>query len=336
MSIMECDSTRRNMMVRRPDTIGQVCRLSGFVGVTLAVLVGCDPGPAANRETPTQVAVISGEKQSVEAQQPELSGAGDRIATETSALVGAEAGQERDDNVLKMTFVWCPPGTFTMGSPATELGASGSHNDEERQVAVTLTSGFWLGRTEVTQAQWRSLMGTTPWKGREAVIEGDDYAATCITWDEAEAFCKTMSDKDGKAYRLPSEAEWEYACRAGTTSPFSFGADEALVGQHAWYRQNTLDVGQIFAHEVGQKKANPWGLVDMHGNVWEWCEDVFAERLPGGTDPVVTGSGSKRVRRGGSFPHVPNVCRSAFRGPFEHSPGYPDLGFRVALNPDSN
>ncbi len=154
-------------------------------------------------------------------------------------MKGEKAGQVRDDNGLKMKLVWCPPGKFTMGSPLTES----DRRDDEAQVEVTLTKGFWLGRCEVSQSEWKQAMGIEPWVGKgRAIIEGDDFPATFVSWDDATAFCRKLTEQERKAGRLsedwefalPTEAQWEWACRAGTDTKFSFGDDESKLGDYAW------------------------------------------------------------------------------------------------------
>jgi formylglycine-generating enzyme required for sulfatase activity len=196
--------------------------------------------------------------------------------------------------------------------------------------SVTLTKSFHLGRTEVTQGQWKAVMGTTPWKGKEFVKEGGDYPAVYMRWEDAVEFCRKLSEKEGVEYRLPTEAEWEYACRAGTTTMWSFGDDESQLGEYAWYDKNADDIGEEYAHVVGQKKRNPWGLYDIHGNVFEWCQDWVGEYPSGDvTDPVGPASGSFRVYRGGSWSYNARVCRSADRRVLTPFLRISDLGFRV-------
>ena len=237
-------------------------------------------------------------------------------------------------NSIGMELIEIPAGKFTMGSPAGEKGRQPS----EEQFAVTLTKPFALGKTEVTQGQWKQVMGTEPWEGQDYVQAHKDCPATFVSFFDAVEFCETLTVlerkagrlKDAEEYRLPTEAEWEYACRAGTTTAFSFGADAKQLGDYAWFKGNALDAGEQYAHKVGLKKPNPWGLYDMHGNVWEWCSDWYGDKLPGGADPFCPEGGSLRVDRGGGWMGIPVLCRSAFR--FSDDPLYRsgDLGFRVA------
>ena len=226
-------------------------------------------------------------------------------------------------NSIGMVLIEIPAGKFTMGEGA---------------VAVTLTKPFWLGKTEVPQGQWQAVMGTEPWKGDEEIKIGKDFAASYVDWNDATAFCQKLTDLERKAgklkaneeYRLPTEAEWEYACRAGTTTAYSFGDDKKQLGNYGWFTGNTDSAGEPYAHKVGLKQPNPWGLHDMHGSVWEWCSDWYGDTLPGGADPVGPEGGSIRVLRGGGWWNLPDLCRSADRdgnGPSHRSFG---VGFRVA------
>ncbi|MFW6170658.1 MAG: formylglycine-generating enzyme family protein [Planctomycetota bacterium] len=150
------------------------------------------------------------------------------------------------------------------------------------------------------------------------------------------AFCEELSEKEGSSYRLPTEAEWEYACRGGTRSVYSFGDDDSGLGDYAWFRNNTYDVDEKHAHVVGQKKPNPWGLYDMHGNVWERCSDRYDKEYYSGSpgsDPTGPASGSDRVSRGGGWLRPAGYCRSASRSRSRPSGGSTSLGFRVAFSP---
>jgi formylglycine-generating enzyme required for sulfatase activity len=263
--------------------------------------------------------------------------AGNLAFGQVPSSVGTKAGQVREDNGLKMKLVWCPPGKFAMGSPEEE-----KHPRDETQVRVTLTKGFWLGQHEVTQWEWRRVMQTAPWSGEDYVKAGDNYPATYVSWADAIEFCEKLSEQEHNAgrlpgawhYTLPTEAQWEYACRAGTTTRYSFGDAESDLPEYAWFEKNARAAGENYAHQVGQKKANGFGLHDMHGNAWEWCHDGYQPQLRGGMDPQTPSSGV-HVCRGGSWCTPATGCRSAMRSTF--APDYRSyrLGFRVALDKKS-
>ena len=175
-------------------------------------------------------------------------------------------------------------------------------------------------------------MGNCPWQGNKYVQEGPDYPATWVSWHDTVEFCRKLSEQEGVEYRLPTEAQWEYTCRAGTTTAYSFGDDVSKLGQHAWYNKNTSDIGETYAHCVGQKLPNPWGLYDMHGNIYEWCQDWNA---PYGnekaiSDPMGPIQGVFRELRGGSFHLFSLYARSAYR--IDSAPAVRDsnFGFRPA------
>jgi sulfatase modifying factor 1 len=237
-------------------------------------------------------------------------------------------------NTIGMTLNLIPAGSFIMGSPASEEDRGG----DEYQHEVTISNPFYMQTTEVTQGQWTAVMGTEPWKGREHVKEGPNYAASYINWNDAVAYCKNLSKKEGKTYRLPTEAEWEYACRGGTQTTWNLGTDEKALGDYAWYRENAYDIGERYAHQVGLKIPNAFGLHDMHGNVFEWCDDYYAEdyyQQSPTKDPQGPASGSSRVLRGGSWSGYSSYSRSAFRGRLAAVGRYPDLfGFRLVLELD--
>ena len=171
-------------------------------------------------------------------------------------------------NSIGMKLKLIPPGEFLMGSPESEKG----RHDNEKQHRVKITRGFYLGIHEVTQREWKSVMGTEPWKGEPSVAEGTDYPAVFVSWEDATEFCRKLSAKEGTTYRLPTEAEWEYSCRSGTTTTYSCGAHDSSLAGYA--RTGFGDEpNEKYAFRVGQQKPNPWGLYDMHGNVWEWCAD---------------------------------------------------------------
>jgi formylglycine-generating enzyme required for sulfatase activity len=240
-----------------------------------------------------------------------------RVATEKAAQTAAEKSAilagEPITNAIGMTFNQIPAGTFLMGSFADEP----ERGDDEALHHVTISKVFYMQTTEVTQGQWKAVMGTEPWKGKVYVKEGPDYAATYVSWNDAVAFCKQMSEKEGKTYRLPTEAEWECACRSGTETRWSFGDDEKELGDYAWYYENADNIGEKYAHQVGLKKPNAFGLYDMHGNVYEWCHDYYGEdyyKQSPTNDPQGPASGSSRVCRGGSWVRDTRLSRSAYRG----------------------
>lgn len=229
-------------------------------------------------------------------------------------------------------MVWIDPGTFTMGSPPNEQE---SYQTERPQTVVTLTTGFWIGSREVTQAEYQAVVGRNP-----SLHFGDTTRPVeSMTWYDAVGFCGTLTIREhlaGRipgnwAYRLPTEAEWEYAARAGTTTRFSFGDDPSYTSlpNYGWYSGN----GGGSPHSVGGKSPNAWGLYDIHGNVWEWCQDYYGS-YPGGQvfDPLGPASGSDRLVRGGSFNYGGRECRSASRNS-NYPPGgrYDDVGIRLVL-----
>jgi formylglycine-generating enzyme required for sulfatase activity len=229
-------------------------------------------------------------------------------------------------NVVGMELVFIPPGDFRMGSPASEPG----RDDDERMRDVEIAPGFYMSSTEVTQAQWLAVMGEHPsrWEGDALPVEG-------VSWADAVAFCEELSRVDGRSYRLPTEAEWEYACRAGTTTPFSFGRfispDQANYDGRYGYANGPKGEfrGQTVA--VGSFPPNPWGLHDMHGNVWEWCLDVYK----GEPIDTVSAAGEEPSRRhalrGGSWRHRPMHCRCANRVWAPADSRLDTVGFRVVL-----
>ena len=234
-------------------------------------------------------------------------------------------------NSIGMKLKLIPAGEFLMGSSDAD-----AESDEKPQHRVAITKEFYLQTTEVTQGQWFAVMGARPWQGKLYVKSGDDYAACHVSWDDAVKFCEQLSGKEGVEYRLPTEAEWEYACRAGSKKRFSFGNDAGRVGDYAWWGGFVgagNAVGEQYAHRVGRKKANAWGLHDMHGNLWEWCADTFDaeayQARSGATrDPKVS-SGSERVLRGGSWRREPNDIRSSYRYMKTPDYRYDAIGFRV-------
>ncbi|MBI4569124.1 MAG: formylglycine-generating enzyme family protein [Planctomycetes bacterium] len=219
---------------------------------------------------------------------------------------------------VTLSLVLVPAGAFMMGSPEDEPDR---FSDEGSQHRVNVAA-FLMGKYEVTQRQWQAVMGSNPSYFKNA---GLDAPVEMVSWDD----CKAFREKTG--LRLPSEAEWEYTCRAGTTTRYSCGDDESALGEHAWYDANS---GRT-THPVGQKKPNGWGLCDMHGNVWEWCEDWWHDSYNGApTDgsALISDKGASRVLRGGSWGHYGRLARSADRD--GGRPVIRDIycGFRVALS----
>ena len=236
-------------------------------------------------------------------------------------------------NSIGMKLVLIPKGTFMMGSPESEE----RRGNDETQHQVTISKDYYLGVHEVTQAQYEKVMGTKPsyFQGDEIKGSSTNNPVESVSWLDAVEFCKKLSDLPeekaaGRVYRLPTEAEWEYACRAGSKSAYSFGESSKSLGDYAWFDGNSNNQ----THPVGEKKANAWGLYDMHGNVWEWCSDWYGEYPNGAvSDPVGPREGSYRVFRGDSWDDVAADCRSANRfrlGPSSRSHHY---GFRLALSP---
>ena len=235
-------------------------------------------------------------------------------------------------NSIGMKLVLIPKGTFMMGSPKSEE----ERQDDETQHEVTIGKDYYLGVYEVTQAQYEKVMGKNPSYFQGAVVgnENADLPVENVSWDEAVKFCKKLSDlpeekKAGREYRLPTEAEWEYACRAGSKTAYSFDDEEGLLPEYGWFSRNSSDR----THTVGLLEPNAWGLYDMHGNVWEWCSDRQGKYPKGAvSDPTGPKVGSFRVLRGGSWFLGAANCRSANR--IRNDPSYRlyYYGFRVALS----
>jgi formylglycine-generating enzyme required for sulfatase activity len=230
------------------------------------------------------------------------------------------------ENGVNLDMVYIPSGKFTMGSPPEEKG--GEDKRERPQIKDVNISAFYMGKYEVTQAQWQAIMGGNPASFKYNL----QNPVQQVSWDDAQDFCKKLSQQTGREFRLPSESEWEYACRAGTTTAYSFGDNASLLGDYAWYRDNS----DSKTHPVGQKKPNPWGLYDMHGNVWEWCQDSY-ERYGGENDLIrktgiaVTKVGFLyfRLLRGGSWFNFAEECRSAYRLESNERDQAGYIGFRV-------
>ena len=237
-------------------------------------------------------------------------------------------------NSIGMKLVLIPKGTFMMGSPESE---EGRYKDDETQHEVTISKDYYLGVYEVTQAQYEKVMGKNPSHFQGAIVgnENADLPVDRVSWEDAVEFCKKLSDlpeekKAGRVYRLPTEAQWEYACRAGSKTAYSFDDEEGLLPEYGWFNRNS----SRRTHTVGLLEPNAWSLYDMHGNVWEWCSDWYEEYPKGAvSDPTGPKEGSIRVFRGGSGFNVAAICLSAIRGRSAPSLRNNNIGFRLALSP---
>ena len=230
-------------------------------------------------------------------------------------------------NSIGMEFVLIPAGTFQMGcsSEAEECA-----DDEKPRHEATISRPFYLGKYEVTQAQWQAVMGNNPSK-----LKGADHPVEHVSWEDAQEFIKKLNEKEGHTrYRLPTEAEWEYAARAGSTTAYSFGDD----GDESWpYAWHCGDCRKGPTHPVGQKLPNAWGLFDMHGNVWEWVHDWYGREYYSAeavTDPRGPEAGEERVQRGGGWNAPAQGLRSAMRASSAPGDGDFETGFRLALSPE--
>jgi len=239
-------------------------------------------------------------------------------------------------NSIGMKLVLIPKGTFMMGSPESEQGRQKNEDQHE----VTISKDYYLGVHEVTQAQYETVMGKNPSHFQGAIVgnENADLPVENVSWDDTVEFCKRLSDlpeekKAGREYRLPTEAEWEYACRAGSKTAYAFDDEEGLLPEYGWFKRNSSDR----THTVGLLEPNAWGLYDMHGNVWEFCSDRYGDYPKGAVSDPSGPSGPKeayRVYRGGSWGNVAARCRSAYR--YLYDPSFRrSIGFRVALSSQS-
>lgn len=254
-------------------------------------------------------------------------------------ILAAPASQAAFINSIGMQFVAIPAGSFLMGSGADDKEAFANEKPQHR---VTISRPFYMGKYEVTQAQWEAVMGSSPYTlarsnpflglpGMEARIRKPDNPAT-VSWNDAQEFVQRLNRKEGQArYRLPTEAEWEYATRAGTTTRYSFGDDRAELGRFAWYGEN-FQSGS--SHKIGTKAPNPWGLYDVHGNVWEWVQDRYDAGYYASspaTDPQGPASGNGHVVRGGSWHETSTSWRSAMRKEYDADYRGISIGLRLVL-----
>jgi sulfatase modifying factor 1 len=242
------------------------------------------------------------------------------------------ASDKKLQNSFGMEFVWIPAGTFTMGSPVDEL----HRNRDEPQHPVTITKPFYMQTTEVTLNQWRALMGRRLFGG----MTGGDKPVVKVSWYECMRFIEKLNTLNEGVYRLPTEAEWEYVCRAGSQQPFTWG--KTIECARAMYGNNSLKSEECLLYiksrglptdgpaPVKAYPPNAWGLYDMHGNVWEWCSDWYGDYpLHAISDPKGPDSGTVKVRRGGSWFKDGGLCRSANRNFGHPASRYGTLGFRV-------
>jgi formylglycine-generating enzyme required for sulfatase activity len=282
--------------------------------VLAALTAGCGQGPNTTR--PSQQATPATEK-------------GPPAAEETTR---AEAKVITNSIGMKLALI--PAGEFTMGSP--DLVSGFDFEDQKPRHRVRITKPFYLGVYEVTQGQYEKVMGKNPSESTGHFKKSaPDLPVEMVSWDDAQEFCRKLTDlaqekEAGRCYRLPTEAEWEYACRAGSTTKFCYGDDESRLGDYAWYRGNSDGK----SHPVGRKKPNAWGLYDMHGNVWEWCSDRYDYEYYANSptdDPAGPATGSYRVHRGGGWYSSPTDCRSAHRVRSTPDCRFDNLGFRMAL-----
>lgn len=235
---------------------------------------------------------------------------------------------------VRLEMVTLEPGSFWMGSDSGE-------NDQKPFHRVTITRSFGIGKYEVTQDQWKAVMVSNPSQFAPAHVFLD-LPVENVSWDDCQEFIRVLNAKTGMKFRLPAEAEWEYACRAGSAGDFAGNLDSmgwyyenagrTRLTDSSWKSGSAAQNGNE-THPVGQKQPNAWGLYDMHGNVFEWCQDWYDEKYYGrspGTDPTGATGGSDRVARGGSWGGSAVYCRSSFRGWNAPSSRHSDLGFRLA------
>jgi formylglycine-generating enzyme required for sulfatase activity len=243
------------------------------------------------------------------------------LIVSTRSLSELRAGEEREFEIaagLKMRFCWCPPGSFKMGSPDIEEGRC----EDENQVNVILSKGFWIGKYQTTQEQWMAVMGSNP-----SHFKGEKLPVDTVSWNNAQKFIKKvnifLASSTGGELALPTEAQWEYAARAGQTGQCT----GSTVDEIGWYYYNS----HFSTHPVGTKNANAWGMHDMIGNVREWCADIYKDSLDGGIDPTGPESGVNRVCRGSSWTGSVSELRLARRDFFGPKVAWNSFGVRFVL-----
>ncbi len=234
---------------------------------------------------------------------------------------------------INMKMIWVEGGSFLMGCTSEQ----GNCNSDEQNVRRVTVDGFYIGMLEVTQSQWEKVMGTSIYQQKSKAITnstygvGSDYPMYYVSWDEATEFCRLLSNKTGKTYTLPTEAQWEYAARGGKKADGTKYAGSNVIDAVAWYGENSGST----SHVCGSKRANALGIYDMSGNVWEWCKDWYASSYVNydTNNPTGPSSGSACVNRGGGWETLASYCRVAVRFRYTPSFRYYDLGFRVVLIP---
>jgi formylglycine-generating enzyme required for sulfatase activity len=252
-------------------------------------------------------------------------------------------------NGVKMELVLIPAGEFMMGNkfPAAEAvklfgGKEATYANEYPRHKVTISKPFYMGVYEVTQAQWETLMDSKPYAGKMVTKVGPEYPVSWAHSNEAIEYCSKLSKKLGKTVKLPTEAQWEYACRAGSDTAFCYGDDPKKIGEYGWFGGNMIDNEKVktYARKGGLLKPNAWGLYDMHGNVWEWCRDWYSKDIYASgqnVDPEYTTETKHSTSRGGSWYNGEICLRSAARNSWT-GPNYRhyNYGFRVIVEPDSS
>lgn len=271
-------------------------------------------------------------------------GNGFRVARDVATIpIGDTAGESRTFSECDISLRWCPPGTFNLGSSQASMERLEDQDDTSgpggNTVTIEFHRGFWIQESEVTQGLWQKVMNSQPWEADKDVPAGSDFPATFVSWEDSLDFCRTLTEQErtagtlpsGFEYRLPTEAEWEYACRAGTNTRYYFGDDQSVLSEHAWWAENLQPNPML--QEVNQKPANAWGLRDVCGNVCEWCVDVYQDHLNSDGSPNTGDVTMNHVLRGGSFLSNHIFCMSATRYAFQGNVRANSLGLRIVLVP---
>lgn len=266
--------------------------------------------PKKQKPATTQVAPKKHKSQS----KPTKGGTVKRVATKASYSNGTLTV-----NGIKYNMVWVDGGTFRMGATSEQ----GSEISDEKPVHSVTLSGYYIGKTEVTQALWQAVMGSNP-----SYFEGDDLPVEQVSWDDCQEFIRKLNSLTGQNFRLPTEAEWEFACRGGNNSRGYKYSGSNYIDNVAWYDGNSGDK----THPVATKSPNELGIYDMSGNVWEWCADWYGDYSSGRqTNPKGPYGGSGRVLRGGSWIIIAGCCRSSYRDGYIPTYRFNNLGLRLAL-----